>query len=329
MTVSVVIPVYNVKPFLARCVRSVLNQTYKDLEIILVDDGSTDGSGELCDQMASDEPQIRVVHQKNQGLSGARNTGIREATGEYIIFLDSDDEWLLADGIEQLVCKGAKARPDIIMFKCVDVWKDKGLTCSGDYDIDHINTLSDGSSVFQYLVDTQQFRMSACFNMVRRELLTENDIFFPLGYISEDVYWSLHLWQYVRKVVATNLDFYGYYHHESSITTTPSLRVYESYDKIFSFWKEQCNSGCQNAAAIRVYLSNLWVSRGYAYYQLRKDDKPRALLILKQHADLLNYANTPKAKRTAKSVHLFGVKWTAMILGLYWRLRTILKRNAV
>ena len=92
MKVSVVIPVYNVRLYLERCVQSVLRQTYKDLEIILVDDGSKDDSGKLCDQLALSDQRIRVIHQENQGLSGARNTGIRQATGEYIIFLDSDDE---------------------------------------------------------------------------------------------------------------------------------------------------------------------------------------------------------------------------------------------
>ena len=94
MKVSVVIPVYNVKPYLERCVQSVLRQTFKDLEIIMVDDGSTDGSGELAESLKDWSPCIRVVHQENQGLSGARNTGIRHATGEYVVFLDSDDEWL-------------------------------------------------------------------------------------------------------------------------------------------------------------------------------------------------------------------------------------------
>jgi len=82
MKVSVVIPVYNVERYLERCVQSVLRQTYKDLEIILVDDGSTDGSGELCDKIAERDSRVRVIHQENQGLSGARNTGIHQATGE-------------------------------------------------------------------------------------------------------------------------------------------------------------------------------------------------------------------------------------------------------
>ena len=100
--ISVLVPIYRIDRYLGICVESLLNQTYKNLEIILVDDGSTDGSGEMCDQIATRDPRTLVIHQKNQGLSGARNTGIRHATGEYVIFIDSDDEWLLDNGLDSL-----------------------------------------------------------------------------------------------------------------------------------------------------------------------------------------------------------------------------------
>ena len=103
--ISVIVPVYNIKEYLDRCVRSIMNQTYQNLEILLVDDGSTDGSGELCEKLAKEDTRIRVFHKKNGGSSSARNLGIREAKGEYLGFIDSDDYIepdmyeLLADGI--------------------------------------------------------------------------------------------------------------------------------------------------------------------------------------------------------------------------------------
>ena len=320
MKVSVIIPVYNVSLYLERCVQSVLRQTYKDLEIILVDDGSKDNSGELCDQLALSDQRIRVIHQENQGLSGARNTGISQATGEYIIFLDSDDEWLLDNGLEVLMQKGDVGN-DLIIFKNVHIWHGHERTTTADYDIDRIVELPDAKSVFSHLVESQQFRMSACFLLVRRMLLIDNEIYFPMGYISEDVFWSLHLWQCVKKVAFLNMDFYGYYHHENSISTSASLRVYESYDKIFSYWKEQCDMGCKNAATIRIYLADMWVSRGYAYYQLKVEEKAAAFDILQRHIDLLKYASTPKSQRVAKMVQLLGAKTTLYLLGWYWQLR--------
>lgn len=99
--ISVVIPVYNVKPYLDRCIQAVCSQTYRSLEIILVDDGATDGSGEICDAYAEKDDRIKVLHQKNTGTSGARNAGLKAATGTYVGFLDADD-WPEKDQYEQL-----------------------------------------------------------------------------------------------------------------------------------------------------------------------------------------------------------------------------------
>lgn len=323
--ISVVVPVYNVASYLERCVQSVLRQTYKNLEVILVDDGSTDGSAELCDQLASIDTRIQVVHQKNQGLSSARNTGIRQATGEYMVFIDSDDEWLFDDGLEKLL-KATSQNKDLIIFKGVNIWKDGHKTPFRDYDVAYISYLPDAQTVFSYLVEAQLFQMSACFLLVRRKILTDNGLFFPHGLISEDVQWSLILWQHVRSVCVTNLEFYGYCHRENSISTSTSIRVDESYDKIFTYWKEHCDNGCMNAAAIRIYLCDLWVSRGYSYYKLKTEDRPIAYGILRRHIDLLRYAATPKSRRVAMMSKVLGVRPTLVVLGWYWQLRNRIKR---
>lgn len=322
MKVSVVIPVYNVKPYLERCVNSVLRQTYKDLEIILVDDGSTDGSGELCDKIATWDQRICVIHQKNQGQSSARNAGIRQATGEHIAFLDSDDGWLLADGLEKLL---QKDKADLIVYKRVDVYGNNQRVYCSDYDLENIASLPDTQAIFSHLVETQRLQISACFLLVRRQLLLDNDIFFPLGMLSEDVFWSIHLWEYVHTVRFTNINLYGYYHRELSTTTTPTIRYYQSYDRIFTYWKAQCDAGCKNSEAIRIYMANLWVSRGYAYNSLVDKEKPEALQILQKHTDLLDYGRSPKSKRTRKMVQIVGVKPTVIVLGWYWRLRSYIK----
>ena len=322
--ISVVVPVYNVAPYLERCVQSVLRQTYKNLEVILIDDGSTDGCGELCDKLSLTDTRIHVVHQKNQGLSGARNTGIRQATGEYIAFIDSDDEWLFDDGLEKLLNTTSNNK-DLIIFKGVNIWKDGHQTPFGDYDLAHISHLPDAQTVFSHLVEAQLFQMSACFMLVRRKILTDNGLYFPVGLISEDVQWSLILWQYVHSVCVTNLEFYGYCHRENSISTSISIRVDESYDKIFTYWKKQCDKGCINAVAIRIYLCDLWVSRGYTYYKLKTEDKPVAYGILRRHFDLLRYAATPKSRRVAKMSKVLGIRPTLVVLGWYWQLRNRIK----
>lgn len=114
--ISVIIPVYNVEEYLERCVNSVLKQTYNDLEIILVDDGSTDNSGKICDELKNKDDRIIVIHKENQGLSASRNIGIEKATGEYITFVDSDD-YILEDMYETLYKNLIRNDADISMCK--------------------------------------------------------------------------------------------------------------------------------------------------------------------------------------------------------------------
>lgn len=113
--VSVIVPVYNVENYVEKCVASILDQTEKDYELLLVDDGSTDNSGKLCDSLAETDSRIRVIHQKNQGLGGARNTGIREAAGEWILLVDSDD-WIDPDILEKTLAVGERENADMVMF---------------------------------------------------------------------------------------------------------------------------------------------------------------------------------------------------------------------
>ena len=124
--VSVVLPIYNVEKYLNRCVKSVVNQSYKNLEIILVDDGSPDNCPTLCEDWAKKDSRIKVVHKKNAGLGYARNTGIENATGEYICFFDSDD-YIALDAIEKAYSLAVKEKSDIVVFGICDV-KSNGET---------------------------------------------------------------------------------------------------------------------------------------------------------------------------------------------------------
>ena len=111
--VSVVIPVYNVRDYLPRCLESVICQTYRNIEIIVIDDGSTDDSGQICDQFARKDSRIRVFHGENHGLSFARNKGITHSKGEYLLFSDSDD-WMESNTVETLMNVMLNAREDIV-----------------------------------------------------------------------------------------------------------------------------------------------------------------------------------------------------------------------
>lgn len=113
--VSIIIPVYNSEKFLKKCLESVYLQTYKNIEVIIIDDGSTDQSGRMCDEVSEKYKYIKIIHNSNQGVSMARNCGLDNANGDFIMFLDSDD-WLEYDILAKVVEKGIKTNADIIAF---------------------------------------------------------------------------------------------------------------------------------------------------------------------------------------------------------------------
>ena len=149
---TIVIPVFNVIEYLSQCVQSVLSQEFYNYEIILVDDGSTDGSGERCDELARHDNRIRVIHQENQGLSAARNTGICAAGGKYVIFLDSDDYWKDKNVLNKISKRLFETHPDVL---CFNFEKTDGVTAQG------VNFQSTGSmpvgikaeDSFQYITE--------------------------------------------------------------------------------------------------------------------------------------------------------------------------------
>ena len=114
--ISVIVPVYNVEPYLRKCLDSIVNQTYRDLEILVIDDGSTDGSGKICDEYAEKDERVKVFHTKNRGLSCARNLGLDEAKGERIGFVDSDD-WIEPNTVETLVKAALRTKADVVTMK--------------------------------------------------------------------------------------------------------------------------------------------------------------------------------------------------------------------
>lgn len=126
MLFSVIIPFYNVKDYLHKCIKSILCQKFKDYELILVDDGSTDGSSSICDEYAQNDSRIRVIHKKNGGVVSARNTGIKEARGEYILYVDGDD-WVSENWMEVISAQitSAPEKPDIVVFGSIGIYNDK------------------------------------------------------------------------------------------------------------------------------------------------------------------------------------------------------------
>lgn len=182
--ISIIVPVYNVKQYLDECVQSIINQTYKNLEIILVDDGSTDGCSKLCDDWVAKDSRIRVIHKQNGGLSDARNAGMQIASGELIGFVDSDD-YISNDMYELLYANMCQNNSDISACGVEMFYEDgspsKSLTPKGE-------TVLDTVEAVRKLINESVIKQPVWYKLYKRKLI--EDILFPVGKCHEDVFWS-------------------------------------------------------------------------------------------------------------------------------------------
>ena len=210
--ISIIIPVYNVENYLSRCMESVLNQTFKDYEIILIDDGSTDGSSIICKNYVEKDNRIRYMDQENQGLGKTRNIGIEAANGNYILFIDSDDyisENMLEILFDNILSSGA----DIASCGIYNVYKSK---CIPQYsEIERFTCQNE--EAFRLLLIGEKIPGSSCNKLIKAEVLRQ--VRYPEGILYEDVAFHTALMQNVKKFHVDTTPLYYYVHRENSITT--------------------------------------------------------------------------------------------------------------
>ena len=211
--ISVIVPVYNVKDYLERCLNSIINQTYKNIEIILIDDGSTDGSSVICDNYKEIDNRIKVFHKKNGGLSSARNEGIKRSIGEYITFVDSDDsiDESYVDYLYRLI-KKYDVRMSITPYNVVHN-KNKKNIGNG-----YKECLMDTCESLDRLLCSEGFDVSSCAKLYSKKLF--EDIQFPVGKLYEDNGTTYKLVMKCEKIAYDSCANYNYYIHDDSITTT-------------------------------------------------------------------------------------------------------------
>lgn len=222
LTISIVVPVYNVENYLERCVESLVHQTYKKIEIILVNDGSTDNSFEVCKALSKLDPRIKVFNQPNKGLSGARNRGIAESKGEYLIFVDSDD-YISYKSCFELVSLTNTDSPDIIAG-CANVIVGgiKQAEMIHSRNIGH--TSISGQSFLKNELQEKTFNIPAWLNMYRRNFLLDENLFFKEGFLHEDVDFTPRAFLKAKKVRALDFLFYNYVIRPNSIATHKNSR---------------------------------------------------------------------------------------------------------
>ena len=320
MLVSFIVPVYNVENYISQCVESIRKQTYVNIEIILVDDGSPDNSPEICDNLAVKDSRIKVLHKVNGGLSDARNVGLQMAAGEYVVFIDGDDFWVDEKQLEILMSVVRKNRDcNFIGFNCsyyypqTDTYKRWVRYCDNDVD--------DKNIIIQNLISSGTFPMSACLKIIKREFLISNNLVFKVGQLSEDVPWFISLLDRAKKCKFINQYIYAYRQNVTgSISGSFSVKHFDDILDIIKYEVRAIETYSFDTATRKAILSFLayeyciLLSRIYRFDKKIQKEKRKELMPYKW---LLDYTHNPKVKKVAALNKLFGFRMTEYILKIY------------
>lgn len=323
MTFSVIIPVYNVENYLHECVDSIVHQTCQDFELILIDNGSTDSSGKICDEYASQYPNVVVKHlMPNIMASGARNEGQSMAKGEYILFIDSDDYYIDNQVFEKLKAK-SQNHPDVILFNHIDYFEKTGAFGKR---LNNMGVQTESRSVVDIckdLIDKDGYYNSAWSKAIKRSILEENDIHFTPGLSVEDNDWYYRVVLHLQSAAIVNEPLYVYRRRVSgSITTSGTIKNVVDCLDVIDKWTaviEREKKHNPNVTIIQGSLSKQYCNYliGYAS-QIRDKECDRRF---KQHSYLLDYTKNPRVKAFRKMYRLVGLGGTLNLLKLYKKVR--------
>ena len=266
---SVVVPVYKVEKYIGEMVESLLAQTLEDLEVILVDDGSPDRSGEICDGFAARDHRVKVIHKPNGGVGAARNDGLDAATGEWIVFCDSDD-WVEPDAFQKLVQTGEDHGADVV-FGDANLVYGQHVQKARFYKNEFVT--SDRARIDQLIA--ADFSRAYCFDppeggpafgyggpwnkVVRRQLLLDHDIRFDLRVkgIFDDLIYTAYIFAAAKTVAYVHVPVYNYRQLGSSITHTYKADLLQIHQAIFTAWQEFMEKHGKEGQFQKPYYANV------------------------------------------------------------------------
>ena len=323
MKVSIIVAIYKVEAYLRTCVQSILSQTYQDFELILVDDGSPDTCPKLCDEYAQQDTRVRVIHKSNGGLSDARNVGIREAKGEYIMFVDGDDFWKNEDGLA-LLMKEVSSTPqcDFIGFNCSYYYPSTQRYKPWiAYSESLTSPLVATDEKLYLLVSSGTFPMSACLKIIRHDFLIRNQLFFPYGVYSEDIPWFIELILRAHDFRFVNNYMYAYRKENlSSISSSFSPRKYNDLFRHLVNGLKRVEFPDVSSVQ-RQSLLSFWA---YEYCILSaislcfpKPGRREKQIQLRLYEWLLSYQLNPKVCKVCKVQAILGKCMTQKLMYLY------------
>ncbi len=319
MLISLIIPVYNAEKYLKETLNSVIEQNFVDYEVILVDDGSTDNSGYLCDQFAAVHQNISVIHKKNGGQSSARNMGIRASKGEFLAFLDSDDLLCDKDAFASL-SKRMVVNTDIVLFRYYkyyspDSISDCGISMSG---LDNC----DKKGVLHELVKRDAFFCSCWSKCVRRSLIIDNNLYFDENLSCEDMDWYFSVIEKAHYIEVVDKPLVYYRQRLNSVTASFNQKsidgfIYtvEKWEKIFHGIDDSELKETLLSALAKLYC-NLLIS--FSRHQKELQDQRERIFNLRY---LLKYNLNPRTKKIWLCENVFGIRLTCSLIGILDKIR--------
>ena len=303
---SIVIPIYNVEKYLSQCIDSILSQTYQNLEIILVDDGSNDNSGKIADKYAQKDSRIAVIHKQNGGLSDARNAGIEIATGEYIYFLDSDD-WLVPNAISTLFDFAIKNSCEIVQGGFYYAYNDYLLYDNRKIGIDQTPFVLNREIAMVELIQNEYIKNFAWGKLYRTSIVKK--YLFQKGKYFEDSYWQHHIVNEITNYGVIPTPLYYYRQRESSISGQFSIK---SLDLLIGY-EERLNFILEHYPHLtNLMAKQLWNISSSMLLASKKSDCYKSyvdywLYINKEYCDVFNKAFKINLK------YQFGRKHTTIL----------------
>lgn len=325
IVISVIIPVYNVEKYLRQCVDSVLKQTYKLIEVILVDDGATDSSSEICDEYSLKDRRIKVIHKKNGGASSARNEGIKEAKGDFIVFLDGDDYWLEEEFLEYIVVNKIKEKTDIVIFGYTQVINNSHKH-KRDLNFEKLIEKSEKSEWLKELINNNKLQSAACNKIVRLDMIRKYQLFFVENITAEDIDWTARVMLSSRYIGYYDKLIYYYRRNENSVSNNIKIKSIKDLEHqvftIVELSKDIDNKSIRDAymnycAYQYITLLNcmclIWGENGIREY-INKAEKYRYIL---------KYNKNKKVRIVYLFDKILGYQGMLIMLRLYLNIRRI------
>lgn len=319
---SIIVPVYNVEEYLSECVNSVVSQTFRDWELILVDDGSPDNCPRLCDEWALKDERITAIHKANGGASSARNKGLETCGGEYVLFLDGDDFYNDTNTLKTFDENLRKNDTDVLIFGCTDFNMNTGETVVSrtGYDTDLIEK-QDYFRTMHYLLSSKMIPGGPTIFCFRKSVALDNSIFFKEGIQDEDYDFVLSIFVSCKNISAIDNPFYSYRKGRSdSVTGSASIKMIYGIEYTLKKWLDKCKT-IENEIIkkdILNYIAFIYSTGFVICGRMKKEQRKKALKIMNKYRFVLDYAYWKNPKIAKMAVKFVGSELFSVLASKYF-----------